>query len=50
MTAFGVSVDDISEILETTFAGAVAGSLYEGDKKFDIVLRMDPSQRNVESL
>lgn len=50
MAAYGVSVDDISEILETTFAGAVAGFLYEGDKKFDIVLRMDPSQRNVESL
>lgn len=50
MAAYGVSVDDISEILKTTFAGAVAGSLYEGDKKFDIVLRMDPSQRNVESL
>lgn len=50
MAAYEVSVDDISEILETTFAGAVAGSLYEGDKKFDIVLRMDPSQRNVESL
>lgn len=50
MAAYGVSVDDISEILEATFAGAVAGSLYEGDKKFDIVLRMDPSQRNVESL
>lgn len=50
MAAYGVSVDDISEILETTFAGAVAGSLYDGDKKFDIVLRMDPSQRNVESL
>ena len=50
IAAYGVSVDDISEILETTFAGAVAGSLYEGDKKFDIVLRMDPSLRNVESL
>lgn len=50
MAAYGVSVDDISGILETTFAGAVAGSLYEGDKKFDIVLRMDPSQRNVETL
>lgn len=50
MAAYGVSVDDISELLETSFAGAVAGSLYEGDKKFDIVLRMDPSQRNVESL
>ena len=50
MAAYGISVDDISNILETTFAGAVAGSVYEGDKKFDIVLRMDPSQRNVEQL
>ena len=50
MAAYGISVDDISGILETTFAGAVAGSVYEGDKKFDIVLRMDPSQRNVEQL
>ena len=50
MAAYGISVDDISSILETTFAGAVAGSVYEGDRKFDIVLRMDPSQRNVEQL
>ena len=50
MAAYDISVDDISGILETTFAGAVAGSVYEGDKKFDIVLRMDPSQRNVEQL
>ena len=50
MAAYGVSVDDISGILETSFAGAVAGSVYEGDRKFYIVLRMDPSQRNVEQL
>ena len=50
MAAYGVSVDDISGILETSFAGAVVGSVYEGDRKFDIVLRMDPSQRNVEQL
>ena len=50
MAAYGVSVDDISGILETSFAGAVAGSVYEGDRKFDIVLRMDPSQRNIEQL
>lgn len=50
MASYGVSVDEINQVLETTFAGAVAGALYEGDKKFDIVLRMDPSQRNAESL
>ena len=50
MASYGVSVDEINQVLETTYAGAVSGALYEGDKKFDIVLRMDPSQRNAESL
>ena len=50
MASYGVSVDEINQVLETTFAGAVSGALYEGDKKFDIVLRMDPSQRNAVSL
>lgn len=50
MTAYGVNVDEINRILETTFAGATAGAVYEGDKKFDIVLRLDPKERNFESL
>lgn len=50
MAAYGVSVDEVGKVLETTFAGSVAGSVYEGDKKFDIVLRMDPSYRNAEAL
>ena len=50
MAAYGVSVDDINQVLETTFAGAVAGAVYEGDRQFDIVLRMDPSKRNVDAL
>lgn len=32
MAAYGVSVDEINRILETTFAGATAGAIYEGDK------------------
>ncbi len=50
MAEYGVSVDDVNKVLETTFAGAVAGSVYEGEKKFDLILRMDGMQRNVESL
>jgi heavy metal efflux system protein len=50
MAAYGVNVDEINRILETTFAGATAGAVYEGDKKFDIVLRLDPKERNFESL
>ena len=50
MAEYGVSVDDVNKVLEMTFAGAVAGVVYEGDKKFDVVLRMDTAYRNVESL
>lgn len=50
MAEYGVSVDDVNTVLETTFAGAVAGVVYEGDKKFDVVLRMDAAHRNAESL
>lgn len=50
IAAYGVTVDEINRILETTFAGATAGAVYEGDKKFDIVLRLDPKERNFQSL
>ena len=33
MAAYGVTVDEINRILETNFAGATAGAVYEGDKK-----------------
>ena len=50
MAEYGISVDDISQVLESTFAGTVAGSVFEGEKKFDIVLRLDKELRNSESL
>lgn len=50
MAEYGISVDDVNKVLETTFAGSVAGAVYEGDKKFDIVLRMDNADRNMASL
>lgn len=50
MAEYGISVDDISQVVESTFAGTVAGSVFEGEKKFDIVLRLDKELRNAESL
>ena len=50
MVEYGISVDDVNKVLETTFAGSVAGAVYEGDKKFDIILRMDNADRNITSL
>lgn len=50
MAEYGVSIDDANNVLESTFAGAVTGSVYEGEKKFDIVVRMDGANRTVEAL
>jgi cobalt-zinc-cadmium resistance protein CzcA len=50
MAEYGISVDDINEVLETSFAGGIAGAVYEGEQKFDLVLRMDKALRNDASL
>ena len=50
MSRYGLSVDDVSSVVETTFAGAVAGAVYEGEKKFDIVVRLTSNERNAKTL
>lgn len=50
MSEYGINVDDINQVLETSFAGGIAGSIYEGERKFDIVLRLDNNDRNVSSI
>lgn len=50
MAQYGVSVDDVNKVIETTFAGGVAGAVHEGEKKFDIMLRVNNDNRNIEEL
>ena len=50
MAEYGGSGDEFNKVLETTFAVGVAGNVYEGEKKFDLVLRLDKDVRNVKAL
>lgn len=50
MAQYGVSVADMNSVIETAFAGGTAGNVYEGEKRFDIVVRIDNAERNAESL
>lgn len=51
LAEYGISVDDVNRAIESTYAGAAAGSIYEGERKFDVVVRMDNTDRNnIESL
>ncbi|MDN5397191.1 MAG: efflux RND transporter permease subunit, partial [Chryseobacterium sp.] len=36
-----ISVAEINRVINMAFAGQTAGALYEGERKFDIVVRMD---------
>lgn len=46
LAEYGISVKDANEVLKTAFAGSAAGVVYEGEKKFDIVIRLEGSLRN----
>ena len=50
MARYGLSVDDVNSVVETTFAGSVAGAVYEGDRKFDLIVRLADDERNAETL
>lgn len=46
MAQYNVNVDDINRIVNSAFAGQSAGSVYEGEKRFDLVVRMDNQLRS----
>lgn len=42
---YALNITDINNIVNTAFAGQSAGKVYEGEKQFDLVLRLDQHQR-----
>ncbi|TCD00841.1 CusA/CzcA family heavy metal efflux RND transporter [Pedobacter psychroterrae] len=48
---YGLSISEINNILKTAFAGSVAGVVFEGEKRFDMVLRLHRNLReNISSI
>jgi cobalt-zinc-cadmium resistance protein CzcA len=39
---YGMSISDVQTVIETAIGGAVATQVLEGEKTFDLVVRMDP--------
>lgn len=42
---YGLSVSDINRIINTAFAGESSGMVYEGEKRFDLVVRLSGDNR-----
>jgi cobalt-zinc-cadmium resistance protein CzcA len=45
LARYGLTIGDINQLISTTLAGRTLGQIIEGDKHFDIVLRLADAQR-----
>ncbi|WP_166334561.1 CusA/CzcA family heavy metal efflux RND transporter [Sphingobacterium chungjuense] len=45
MANYGLTVRDVNDIVSTAFAGKSAGVVYENERRFDLVVRLDQANR-----
>ena len=45
LARYGLSVADVQAVAGTAFGGSKAGTLFEGDRRYDIVVRLPDAQR-----
>jgi cobalt-zinc-cadmium resistance protein CzcA len=54
MAQYGLQVKEVNQVVRAAFAGESAGIVYEGERRFDLVVRLDESYRqdldNVQNL
>jgi len=51
LAQYGMNVDKLNQYISAAFAGATAGVIFEGEKRFDLVVRLaESSRKDIESL
>lgn len=45
MSRYGLSVDEVQQVIETAIGGVEAGSIFEGDRRFSLVVRLPENLR-----
>jgi cobalt-zinc-cadmium resistance protein CzcA len=45
LARFGLNIEDVNRVIRASFAGQKAGIVYEGEKRFDLVVRLEQTQR-----
>jgi cobalt-zinc-cadmium resistance protein CzcA len=51
LAQYGLSIGELNRVLRAAFAGSEAGTVYEGEKRFDLVVRLDKDyRRNVDDV
>ncbi len=44
LAQYGIAIGDVNNIVQSAFAGAVAGQVYENERRFDLVVRLANQQ------
>jgi len=50
LAAFGCSIEDVTSTLEAAYGGRQTGVVFENERRFDVVIRMAPSDRTALDL
>jgi cobalt-zinc-cadmium resistance protein CzcA len=45
LAIFGLSIEDVNQVVNAALAGQSAGQVYEGERRFDLVVRLAEQQR-----
>ncbi len=45
LSKYNISIEAINQAINTSFAGQTAGLIFEGEKRFDLVVKLDASNR-----
>ncbi len=46
LARYGLHIEDVNNVINTAFAGQSAGLVYEGEKRFDLVVKLQEEHRN----
>ncbi len=51
VAAYGLNIEDLNRIVRTAFAGEAAGSVFENERKFDLVVRLlQQNRKDIEDV
>jgi cobalt-zinc-cadmium resistance protein CzcA len=51
ISRYGINVEDVNDLVESIVAGKLAGQVYEGEQRFNMVVRLtDVASRNLETI
>jgi cobalt-zinc-cadmium resistance protein CzcA len=51
LARLGLNIEDVQDVVATSLGGSVAGQIFEGDRRFDVVVRLPENiRRNVDEI